>query len=256
MNFFSNLMRQGLLTVLSIAYLILWTGGVVSHVLRGGPPTDMSWTVSLFLLLAGAIVLSTSGLSEIQFLLLAGIMGFIAEVAGVHSGVIFSGYWYADLLQPQLMNVPLVMICAWLVLIGYVRQMLIGCSCSRWLIVVIAGAWMMAIDLVIDPLAGGVLGYWRWLEKGIYYGIPAHNFLGWFAVTLVIFASLRGQVIKNAWAQHTGLSIILFFTVLAWIYGLVLAGVVGVGLCILHFMVVGSKRLKKIFPGVFPFSAS
>jgi putative membrane protein len=198
----------------------------------------MSWTVSLFLLLSAAIVLTTSVMAEIQLLLLGGIMGFIAEVVGVHSGVIFSGYWYTDVLVPQLLNVPLVMICAWIVLIGYVRQMLIGCACSRWLIVVIAGAWMTAIDLVIDPLAAGVLGYWQWLEQGLYYGIPVHNFLGWFGVSLLIFSSLRGQVVKNAWAQHTGLSIILFFTVLAWIYGLVLAGVIGIGLCILHVMLL------------------
>ena len=202
----------------------------------------MLWTAPLFLLLAGAIVLTTSGLSEIRFLLLGGTMGFIAEVGGVYSGVIFSGYWYTDVLEPQLFNVPLVMICAWIVLIGYVRQMLIGCSHPRWLIVVLASAWMTAIDLVIDPLAAGVLGYWRWLEQGVYYGIPAHNFLGWFGVSLLIFSSLRGEVVKNAWAQHTGLSIILFFTVLAWIYGLVLAGVIGIVLCILHVMVIRANR--------------
>jgi putative membrane protein len=216
----------------------------------------MLWTAPLFLLLSGAIVLTTSGLSEIQFLLLGGTMGFMAEVAGVHSGVIFSGYWYTDVLAPQLINVPLVMIFAWIVLIGYVRQMLRGCSCSRWLILFFSAAWMTAIDLVIDPLAAGVLGYWRWLENGFYYGIPAHNFLGWFAVSLVIFSSLRGQVQKNPWAQHTGLSIILFFTVLAWIYGLVLAGVMGVVLSILHVTVAEANRLRKIFSGVFPFSAS
>ena len=242
MNFFHNQMRRYLFTSFSLVYLILWIGGVGSHVIRDGTPTHMLWTAPLFLLLSGAIVLTTSGLSEIRLLLLGGTMGFIAEVGGVYSGVIFSGYWYTDVLEPQLFNVPLVMICAWIVLIGYVRQMLIGCSSPRWLIVVLASAWMTAIDLVIDPLAAGVLGYWRWLENGVYYGIPAHNFLGWFGVSLLIFSSLRGQVVKNAWAQHTGLSIILFFTVLAWIYGLVLAGVMGVLLCTLHVMVLKANR--------------
>ena len=256
MNFFYSRVRPCLFVSFSLFYLILWIGGVGSHVFRDGPPAHMLWTAPLFLLLSGAIVLTTSGLSEIQFLLLGGTMGFMAEVAGVHSGVIFSGYWYTDVLEPQLFDVPLVMICAWIVLIGYVRQMLIGCSYSRWLIVVLAGAWMTAIDLVIDPLAAGVLSYWRWLEQGVYYGIPAHNFVGWFTVSLVIFSSLPAPAVKNTWAQHTGLSIILFFTVLSWIYGIVLAGVMGVLLCIVHVMLAGTNRLGKIVSGVLPFSAS
>ena len=252
MNFFYSRVRPCLFVSFSLFYLILWIGGVGSHVFRDGPPAHMLWTAPLFLLLSGGIVLTTSGLSEITVLLLGGIIGFIAEVAGVHSGVIFSGYWYTDVLDPQLMNVPLVMISAWIVLIGYVRQMLIGCSCSRWLIVVLASSWMTVIDLVIDPLAAGVLGYWRWLEQGVYYGIPAHNFVGWFTVSLVIFSSRPEPAVKNTWAQHTGLSIILFFTVLSWNYGLVLPGIIGILLCGLHIMAIGRNRLGRILSSVSP----
>ena len=77
------------------------------------------------------------------------------------------------------------------------------------------------------------------MENGIYYGIPVHNFVGWFAVSLVVFSLLRGPVVENAWAECTGLSIVLFFTVLALIHGLVLASVIGAVLCGLHIMVTG-----------------
>lgn len=197
----------------------------------------MIWTAPAFLLLAGAILVVTSPLSEIKWLLLGAVMGFIAEVAGVYSSVIFSAYHYTDVLQPTLMEVPLVMISAWMVLIGYVRQMLRGFSGSKWLTVLYASTWMTALDLVIDPLAGGVLDYWRWMEYGMYYGIPAHNFLGWFAVSLVIFLSLRGPVVKNVWSQGIGLSIILFFTFISWIYELILPGIIGLVLFSLHVIV-------------------
>ena len=240
-------MRHYLVRIFFLFYLMLWIGGVASYLLRGGPPATMAWTAPAFLLLAGAIVITTSSLSEIKVLLLGGIIGFISEVAGVYSSVIFSAYVYTDVLQPKLLEVPLVMISAWLVLVGYVRQMLRDCSHSMWLTLLYASTWMTAIDLVIDPLAGGVLDYWRWMENGMYYGIPAHNFLGWFAVSLLIFFSIRGPVVKNAWAQATGLSIILFFTVLSWIYGLILPGIIGVLLCGLHILVAGREPPGKVF---------
>ena len=104
---------------------------------------------------------------------------------------------------------------------------------------------------MIDPLAGGVLGYWRWLENGMYYGIPAHNFLGWFVVSFVIFLFLRGPVLKNVWAERTGLSIILFFTLLSWIFGHIIAGIIGLVLCGLHFMVNERNRLGSLLSRVF-----
>ncbi|MDX1778592.1 MAG: carotenoid biosynthesis protein, partial [Thermodesulfobacteriota bacterium] len=187
-----------------------------------------------------------------MFLLLGGIIGFIAEVAGVHYGLVFGGYRYTDVLSPNFLGVPLVMICAWLVLVGYVRQMLAGFRLSRWFLIVLASIWMTAIDLVIDPLAAGALGYWRWFEKGVYYGIPSHNFVGWFAVSFLVFWSIRGPVVKNVWAQHTGLSIILFFTVLAFMHGLVLAGLAGIVLTVIHIIIIRTHFSGVLFPKPFP----
>ena len=89
------------------------------------------------------------------------------------------------------------------------------------------------------------------MENGMYYGIPAHNFLGWFAVSLAIFFSIRGPVVKNAWAQATGLSIILFFTALSWIYGLILPGIIGILLCGLHILVAVKEHRGRIYSRVF-----
>jgi len=249
---FFNRLCQTVFIGVSFFYLFLWAGGIFSYVMDDGPPAALSWTAPLFILMASLIVMTTSAVSETRLLLLGGIIGFTSEVVGVRYGLVFGGYRYTDVLSPNFLGVPLVMICAWLVLVGYVRQMLAGFRFPRWLLIVLASIWMTAIDLVIDPLAANALGYWRWFEKGVYYGIPSHNFIGWFAVSFLVFWSLRGPVVKNVWAQHTGLSIILFFTLLALIHGLVLAGLAGIVLILFHLIVVRTHFSGGLFPKPFP----
>ncbi|HMV49407.1 MAG TPA: carotenoid biosynthesis protein [Blastocatellia bacterium] len=220
------------LAALILAYAVMWLGGVGHYVLVGRPPLDAPWAASLFLLLAGVIVVVTSGRRELLMLVVAAVLGFLAEVLGVRYGFIFSPYHYTSVLQPQLLSVPLVMLSAWMVLVAYVRQMFFALNLPVWLEALSAAAWMTAIDLVIDPLAANQLGYWRWQQSGAYYGIPLHNFLGWFAVSLLIFSVLRRRVEKNAVARCVGLSIVLFFSAIALSYGLWLAGGVGIFLAL------------------------
>ena len=80
---------------------------------------------------------------------------------------------------------------AWMVLVAYVDETLSIGSRSALLEVPLAALWMTAIDLMLDPVAANHLGYWHWSGKGAYYGIPASNFLGWFAVNLALFALIR-----------------------------------------------------------------
>jgi bisanhydrobacterioruberin hydratase len=93
---------------------------------------------------------------------------------------------------------------------------------------------MVAIDLLIDPLAANSLGYWRWIETGAYYGVPARNFLGWFLVSFMIFGIVRQHPQSDLWARSVGLSILLFFTVIALAYQLALAAGVGLALSLVH----------------------
>jgi len=90
---------------------------------------------------------------------------------------------------------------------------------------------------VIDPVAAGPLRYWSWVNAGAYYGIPASNFLGWFLVSAVIFIVLRaapGPWADNIWTRRIGLSVIVFFTVIAASLGLWLAALAGAVLIGLH----------------------
>lgn len=239
--------RNIILTVLVIAYVIMWAGGIISYLFLNGPPSDAQWTAPAFLLLAGLIVISTTNWRERVAMIIAAVIGFAAEVIGVRYGIPFSRYYYTESLAPLLIGVPLVMMSAWMVLVAYVRQMVLFVRMPIWLELVIAGVWMTAIDLVIDPLAAGRLGYWRWIEGGAYYGVPAQNFFGWFIVSLIIFVVIhfliRQRPELNVGSMRTGLSIVMFFTLIALASKLWIAGFVGLCLCVAHAII--SKQAIK-----------
>ena len=226
--------RKVILTALAGAYVTLWVGGVSAHVLQGGPPTDAQWAAPVFLFLAGLIVLIAASPANLGGLLAAAGIGFIAEYFGVSYGFLFGRYVYTGTLQPLLLGVPLVMACAWMILFAYVKQMLLPFKLSKLTEMTISGVWMVAIDLLIDPLAANRLGYWRWIETGAYYGVPARNFLGWFLVSFMIFGIVRQHPQSDLWARSVGLSILLFFTVIALAYQLALAAGVGLILSLVH----------------------
>ncbi|MEP7339222.1 MAG: carotenoid biosynthesis protein [Acidobacteriota bacterium] len=228
--------RRIILTTLASCYVVLWIGGVGSHVLFGRAPDGAVWAAPVFLLLAGLITLLTAHRSAQAALLTASGLGLAAEVIGVRYGFPFGSYVYTATLQPQLFGVPLVMACAWMVLVAYVKDLPAGFKLPAWVEVPLLALWMTMIDLLIDPLAANQLDYWHWAEPGWYYGIPVQNFFGWFAVSLLIFAVIRllngsGRQ-PNPWARWTGFSILLFFTCIAFAHRLAIAGSIGAMLCL------------------------
>lgn len=227
--------------VLVICYAILWIGGIVSYLFLGGPPSDSRWTAPTFLCLAGLLTLMLTS-REYRLPLLASVaLGLAAEIIGVRLGFPFGRYTYTSELQPFVLGVPLAIGFAWLILFAYVKQMLqrIGMR-TPWLI--LWGAlWMVALDLLIDPLASGPLGYWIWEEKGSFCGVPLVNFLGWFAVSLILFSIFRAPWPLSEGIAHIGLSIVLFFSLIAVARGIFAALLAGSGLCIIHSWIIISR---------------
>jgi putative membrane protein len=237
-------LRKVILTALACAYVTMWIGGVSSHVVYGGPPAGARWAAPVFLLLAGLITLVTSSQANLRGLLAAAGIGFIAEYIGVSYGFLFGRYAYTGTLQPLLLGVPLVMASAWMILFAYVKQMLLPFKLSRPVEMIIAGVWMVAIDLLIDPLAANQLGYWRWIDVGAYYGVPARNFLGWFMVSVTIFGAIKQHPQSDSWARSVGLSILLFFTAIAMAYQMALAASAGLALSLAHLALTTKSRRR------------
>jgi putative membrane protein len=233
--------RKIILSLLAAGYGVLWVGGVASYVFAEGPSGGNGWTAPLFLILAAALVIAFLIPGYWRPALLGGVIGLACEIVGVHCGLPFGRYIYTPALAPSLLGVPLAIGCAWLILFAYVKQMLrLSPIPPKWMPLAGAG-WMVALDLMIDPLASGPLGYWVWETQGMYYGIPTINFMGWFLVSLALFLLLRQSWPVRKGVVWIGLSLILFFALIGLAQGILGAWLVGAGLCILHIVTIRSR---------------
>lgn len=115
-------------------------------------------------------------------------VGFAAEAVGVRTGAVFGAYRYTGGLGPSLLDVPLVIPLAWLMMAypAAVMGRTIGRSLST--AVIMAGFALAAWDLFLDPQMVGA-GYWEWQEAGpALAGIPIRNYAGWVAVAILLQA--------------------------------------------------------------------
>ncbi len=235
-------LRQVVLAISLAVYSVLWLGGVGQHLFTGLARKENDWIASLFLLLAGLIVLLGARRAREQVTLLAvAALGFVIEVIGIRTGLPFGAYSYTTVLQPQLFGVPIVMTFAWMVLVAGIKQTLQGFGLARWLETLLGALWMTAIDLVIDPLAANLFGYWHWRMAGNYYGIPVSNFVGWFLSSLLVFALLAVRWKPNDWSRRTGFSIVMFFTLIAFAHQIWVVGLIGLVLCVLQILLARSS---------------
>ncbi len=220
--------RAGL-AVLAAGYAVFWAGGLFVYAVRGGPPGGSEWAAPAFLWLAAALAVAGAGPRERAWLAACGLLGWGAECAGVATGFPFGRYAYTAALGPAPLGAPAAMAAAWVALAGYVGRVAPPAGGRRAAYAALAAAWMTALDLVIDPLAAGPLGYWRWENGGAYHGIPAVNFAGWWAVSAALFALRPAGLPRGGGATRlAGTSIVLFFTVLAAAAGMALPAAAGV----------------------------
>jgi uncharacterized membrane protein len=146
-----------------------------------------------------------SPIRALLFIILASSLGFLAEYAGLNSGVIFGGHYVYQARSLMLLNVPMSVILYWAVFtyLGYsvVNSFLYWRNQSKpnfkqknYLLLIflcLSDAFVVtAIDLFMDPLQVHK-GNWTWLEGGPYFGVPIGNFAGWFVLVLIITGIFR-----------------------------------------------------------------
>lgn len=241
-------MRKALLYSILGAYAIMWAGGVVSYVALGGPPDDTAWAAPAFLALACAAMFVFAGKRQAVDYVLCGVIGFAAEVMGVAFGIPFGSYEYTSVLAPHLFGVPLVLFCAWIVVFAYAREIVGFAVQSRWTAALLVAALMTAFDLLIDPLAAGPMGFWRWEHTGGYFGIPLTNFAGWFVVSFVIAVVASRPDTVDRGALFVGASVVVFFLAVALAHLMIVPALVGAAILALH-AVVARRRVACGTPG-------
>ncbi|WP_405183181.1 carotenoid biosynthesis protein [Nocardia sp. NBC_01377] len=166
-------------------------------------------------------------------------VGLLAEAVGTTTGVPFGCYEYAvGRIGPELWSVPLIVPLAWvggLYPVWVVAGMLSRRAVS-WIGLTAVGA--VGWDLFLDPQMVAD-GQWSWCssESGLpgLAHIPVTNYLGWFAVGLVMAALLwwwdgvaaRTAVPAPMWNDTTALPVAVFLW--TWL-GSILAHAVFLGL--------------------------
>jgi putative membrane protein len=130
------------------------------------------------------------------------------ESYGVATGKVYGPYHYTDTLGPKFLGlVPLLIPVAWFMMMyaSYLMADLVvpagyGSPTSRRLLVAAAaGVAMTAWDLGMDPMMVGG-GHWVWETQGAYFGVPLHNFWGWWLTTftaLALYLILADTLIKQ-----------------------------------------------------------
>jgi putative membrane protein len=138
--------------------------------------------VNLLLTAAAMAVFSQLDRRTVLFALVVGALGYFVEVLGVWTGRVFGDYSYGEVLGFKLLNVPVLIGLNWSMLVFAIGVPLSRTSLPVWAKVLVGSLAMVALDLLIEPVAIH-LGFWNWAQGTI----PMQNYLAWGLVSAVFF---------------------------------------------------------------------
>lgn len=129
------------------------------------------------------------------FIVITWITGYLVELAGIETGLIFGNYTYGEALGYKLYKVPVIIGLNWFLLVyscGMVSNLL------RWGVIMksmVSAFLMVVIDMSLEPVAVA-LDFWSW-QGG---DVPVQNYIGWFVVAFLLslyFQSIGLKVINR-----------------------------------------------------------
>jgi uncharacterized membrane protein len=163
-------------------------------------PFSQGYFLSLFpvaLLLSFAAILllhrgSVNG-RFISVLFIIGLTGFIIEVAGVNTHLIFGNYKYGNALGLKLFNTPVLIAVNWIMLAYACSSVTENIAVSVPVKILSGALLMLFYDLILEQVAP-VLDMWYW-ENDI---VPVQNYMAWFIISLFFQILIRISGIKTA----------------------------------------------------------
>jgi len=201
----------GLVLVLHVVGLVALATPLAQHVV---PLTPFN-----LIFTAGAMILfARLDRRTVALALILGTLGYFVEVLGVWTGRVFGSYTYGDVLGMKLLNVPLLIGLNWSMLVFAIGAVLEPLRLPILLKLVLGSAAMVALDLLIEPVAVH-LGFWSW-DQG---DIPLQNYLAWGGISAVFFTILFMAPVRreNPVASAVLLAQVVFFAGLNLVLGVV-----------------------------------
>ena len=120
------------------------------------------------------------------------VVGFVAEVIGVKTGVVFGNYYYGNALGYTVVGEPLVISLNWGLLINIGVLVATYLSKIPLLIATLAAFIITGVDLLIEQVASQ-MDYWHF-SNGI-AGIQ--NYIGWFIISFFTSWLLQKHLVKG-----------------------------------------------------------
>ncbi len=176
--------------------------------------------VALLLSFAAILFLHQGSFDKktISILFTIGLAGFIIEVAGVNTHLIFGNYRYGNALGFKLLNTPVLIAVNWIML-AYAGSSVTEKIAVSVPVKILAGSLLMLFyDFILEQIAP-VLDMWYW-ENDI---VPVQNYVAWFVISLVFqtFIRISGTKTANPVAWIIVLIQLLFFLSLMLLFTLI-----------------------------------
>jgi putative membrane protein len=143
-------------------------------------------------------------------LILVGVIGWLVELIGVKTGLIFGNYQYEGALGIKIADVPPLIGVNWILMVYSSNSVLQQFNVNNKLILIISGSiGITLLDVLIEPVAIN-LNFWSW-DSNV---IPIQNYVGWFLTAVLLNSILtlgHKQQTQNSLALPVLLMQIGFF---------------------------------------------
>lgn len=172
--------------------ILVYVSGSIGFVVN---PAFFSPFTPYTLLLTCLVFLINSPLADKKFLsafFSIAFLGFIIEVIGVKTGLIFGKYTYGEGLGFKLLEVPLIISINWAILICAGIRIVNGIFANKITTLLVAALVVTLIDLLIEQVAPK-LDFWQF--EGALPGL--HNYIGWIGVAFFTSYYFYPTIIKG-----------------------------------------------------------
>ncbi|MGY0287491.1 MAG: carotenoid biosynthesis protein [Candidatus Methanodesulfokora washburnensis] len=165
-----------------ISLALLTAGYAVNAILPAAGIRGPADLALLILFLLSMIFMLPFSAKIVLLPIIGSFIGFLFEYIGLSYGFPFGSYSYLKLEKYSIYRVPVPVIVAWGIYLYtcYLASTFLIRGKRRILIVPLL---MVLLDMAVDPVMVEQ-GVWAWREKGLWFGVPLSNFLGWFTVSL------------------------------------------------------------------------
>jgi len=177
---------------ISIFIAVLFHVSGLVGMLTDARPWFISMTPLTLVLMTGLIIWNEKIIHR-EFILFFGLcfsFGYLSELIGTSTGLLFGEYSYGYAMGYMVLGVPLLIGIQWFVTVYSIgHTVLFGYSLvkgngyrsifTNFLLVIFAAGLTTLFDFILEPSAVS-LGYWEWHPEGL---IPFFNYISWFFIS-------------------------------------------------------------------------